>query len=103
MSHKLEIEYLYEESSSTISEMFSKGHHEEQEFRSMCNEYYDENQDSCGEEIPITHKLIDDSKVYRSYGKKVGYFEDGKYLGWTLSYSKEPKKGYFPMTYIYIL
>lgn len=100
--YNLDIEFMREEGYGNISEMFSKGHHDEKEFKDMCKSVYS---DECGEvddDSPLDCSFIDNAKLYHKWGKIVGWFEDGKRLGWTISESKEYKKGYFPMTQINI-
>ena len=95
--YKLDIEHL--EDGVWISEMFSKGHHEDNIFVSACFEYYNQYMGEMGEE---TSNEIIKQKPRQIYGKKVSWFEGNKYKGYTLSYSVKPKKYYFPMTIIYL-
>ena len=97
--YELELEHL--EDGIWISEIFSKGHHNKDEFKIACIKYYEQYMGEIGEDD--THSEgIEDNKVKQIYGKKVGWFEENEYRGWTLSYSLEPKKSYFPMTIIYL-
>lgn len=97
--YKLEIEVLRDEGIGDITEMFSKGHHNEKEFKEMCKDVYE---DECNNvEESSNDYFIEKLKVCHKYGKKVGCFEDGKRIGWMLDETEKPKKGYFPITTLY--
>lgn len=99
--YDLNIECLREDGCGVITEMFSKGHHKETEFKSMCKEVYAEEQGENKEDINTeSYYSIDAAELVHCYGKKVGWFEDGKRRGYSLSESSCYKKGYFPMTKI---
>ena len=93
--YKLEIEHL--EDGVWIAEMFSKGHHEDEVFKLACFEYYNDYMGEMGEEC--SNEILK-QKSRQIYGKKVGWFEENEYKGYTLSYSVKSKKYYFPMTII---
>lgn len=97
--YKLEIEVLRDEGVGDITEMFSKGHHGEKDFKEMCKAIYEDKCNNAGESL--TDYFIEKLKVYHRWGKKVGWFEDGKRVGWTIQETPEPKKGYFPITALY--
>ncbi|MDF2800770.1 MAG: hypothetical protein K0S61_673 [Anaerocolumna sp.] len=98
--YDLIIECMREDFVGEITEMFSKGHHEETAFKAICKEVYSEECRENDEDEPNEYSFIDDAKIYHKWGKIVGCFEDGQRVGWTLSESKEHKRGYFPMTKI---
>lgn len=100
--YSIEIELMFEDMVGDIVEMYSKGHHEEDLFKDACVRAYKENDAENGEEESDNYEFISDATTKWIYGKLVGFFEDGKRIGSTLSYSKEIKKGYFPMTIIYL-
>ena len=95
--YELDIEHL--EDGVWITEMFSKGHHADDIFKAACFKYYNQYMDEMGEE---TSNEILKQTSKQIYGKKVGWFEENEYRGYTLSYSIKPKKYYFPMTIIYL-
>jgi len=101
-TYGLLVDCMLEECNWPITEMFSKGHQPETEFKNVCKEVYAEVCDDNGEEVPTDFSFIDESRLYLKWGKTVGLFEDGKRVGWTLSESKEYKKGYYPLTKINI-
>lgn len=101
-SYVLNIECMREEGCGAIVEMFSKGHHEELKFKKACKDVYADECDENNEDKPMDCPFIDNAKLYHKWGKIVGMFEDGERIGWTLSESKEYKKGYFPITKINI-
>lgn len=95
--YSLDIAIMREEGTGPICEMYSKGHHSSKKFLKACEDtYYDE----CGGYDEFAKENIHNAKVIYNYGKKVGVFENGKRITYTLSESKEAKKGYFPMTKI---
>ena len=102
MDYKLEIEPLFEEGDGSMTVMYSKGHQDEQKFKKACYELYAEHDYEVDIEKEPSYKFIDDAKVRHWWGKKVGWFEDNERKGYTLSESREKKKGCFPMTIMYI-
>ena len=98
--YKLLIECICEEDWDGITEMFSKGYQKEKDFKDACKLKYAERIRKEGKEETIDYTFIYESKVHYGYGKIVDKAEPGKRKDWSLSRSREYKKGYYPITQI---
>jgi len=93
--YPLEIDFLYREDVEGPAILYSKGHHAIDAFKKRALQEL--------EGYPNKIVNLQARMPEYLYAKTVGYFEGRKRVGYTLSLSKTPLKGYFPVTLIEVV